>query len=77
MPDISVAASEVRVGDLIYSSTHYDRRNPFNRVVSVRREGQYVVIDVGVYYTLKHPMEGVSVRRISDTETKETNPCNC
>lgn len=70
---LHIAARDVRVGDEYHHATPGSgpdmfghRRLPesgWHRVRSVVTEGSSTRIDVGAWQTVKHPREGVTVRR--------------
>lgn len=60
---MTVAASAVQSGDEIYNSGAYHPSAAWNRVTSVRRVHEHVVLVTACYETWKHPREGVAVRR--------------
>jgi len=71
---LSIAASDVRVGDRIYNSHGYCESARWVPVTKVREEEgapypgavnprKIVVIETATYYTWKDPREGIAVKR--------------
>jgi len=66
---MTIAASDVRVGDELYDAGVYHKGHPWVRVVAVEVLGDDVRIETTNWHTTKHVREGIAVLR-DDTEQR-------